>query len=165
MTPLAVADCGVRQLYARYADAVWRRDPAAFVDCFTADGEWKIAGHHLRGREEIAGGFARFMAPSERVLMLVGATVLGLADDGSLSGRTPVTERIRLADGRGVRTIGVYHERYQDEGDRWRFRRRHWSLHYYGAPDLSGPFFESSDYGPPPGMPGPDEPTLVRRDG
>jgi hypothetical protein len=43
MTDALIAE-GVGQLQAPYADAVWRRDRDAFLDCFAAEGEWKIAG-------------------------------------------------------------------------------------------------------------------------
>ena len=59
--------------------------------------------------------------------------------------------------------FGVYYDRYVDEGDRWRFQSRHWSLHYRGPMDLSAPLVDSPDYGAHPAMPGPDEPTLTRK--
>ena len=161
MTELFVAECGVRQLQARYADAVWRRDREAFLDCFAEDGEWKIAGLHMRGRAEIAAGYDKLMAASERVLMMLGAPVLDVSAAG-VTGRTLVTERIRLRDGDGVRTIGVYYERFVEEGGRWRYAWRHWDLFYYGPPELSGAIYASPDRGPPPAMPDPDAPTLVR---
>ena len=43
MTELYVADSGIRQLYARYIDAVWRKDADAFGKCFAENGEWKIS--------------------------------------------------------------------------------------------------------------------------
>ena len=59
MTELYVADSGIRQLYARYIDAVWRKDADAFGKCFAENAEWKIAGMHMRGRAEISGAIAR----------------------------------------------------------------------------------------------------------
>ncbi len=47
MTDLAAADNGIRQLHARYADAVWRKDYPSFGDCFTEDCEWRIAGQQF----------------------------------------------------------------------------------------------------------------------
>jgi hypothetical protein len=158
-----IAECGIRQLHARYVDAVWRRDRDAFLDCFAADGEWKIAGQHMRGRAEIAAGYDRLLAPSERVLMMLGPPVLQ-AGNGTGTGRTPVTELIKLRDGRSVRTVGIYYERFVQQAGRWRFAWRHWDLFYYGPPDLSDRFYDSPDYGPPPAAPAPDAPTLGRRD-
>ena len=44
MTDLIAADVGIRQLHARFADAVWRQDDVEFSGCFASDGLWKIAG-------------------------------------------------------------------------------------------------------------------------
>jgi len=161
MTDFLVADGAIRQLHARYVDAVWRKDSAAFADCFTEDAEWKIAGMHIRGRVQIGSQFEKFIAPSERVLMFLGMPILEVGK-GTAIGRIHVTEYVKRTEGRAARTIGVYYDRYVDEGDRWRFRSRHWNLYYRGPPDLSAPFYECEEYGPPPGMPGPDDPSSAR---
>jgi uncharacterized protein (TIGR02246 family) len=163
MPDILAAESGVRQLHARYVDAVWRRDRESFLDCFAEDGEWKIAGMRMRGRAEIAAGYDKLLAASERVLMMLGPPVVQVEGDG-VSARTPVTELIKLLDGRAVRTIGVYYERFVEQRGRWRFAWRHWDLFYYGPPDLSAAFYDSPDHGPPPAMPEPDAPTLTRRD-
>lgn len=161
MNDVLAVEAAIRQLHARYIDAVWRRDADAFVDCFAEQAEWKIAGRHLRGRGEIRAAFEAFMQPSERVLMSLGTPVLEVGA-GVAVGRTPATELIKRRDGGVARTVGVYHERFVETGDGWRFAWRHWSYHYYGPPDFSADFFDSPDYGPPPAMPAADEPTLVR---
>jgi uncharacterized protein (TIGR02246 family) len=161
MTDFLIADGAIRQLHARYVDAVWRKDFAAFADCFAADAEWKIAGLHIRGRIQIESQFEKFIAPSERVLMFLGMPILEVGN-GTAIGRIHVTEYVKLREGRAARTIGVYYDRYVDEGDRWRFRSRHWNLHYRGPPDFSAPFYDCEDYGPPPGMPGPDATTTPK---
>lgn len=162
MTEELAAICAIRQLHARYVDAVWRRDTADFLGCFTADAEWKIAGRHMRGQPEIAAGFEVMTEPAERVLMLVGPPVLELTGERQAAGRTPITELIKLRDGRGVRTIGTYYERFVEQGGRWRIQWRHWNLYYYGPLDLSAEFYAPPEYGPPPGMPAADEPTTGR---
>jgi hypothetical protein len=78
-------------------------------------------------------------------------------ENGKVSGRTIVTEQSVFEDGTVFMPIGTYFERYADQGDRWRFTYRFWITHYAGPPDMSGTFFDPPDYGPPPGMPGPDE--------
>jgi SnoaL-like domain len=55
------ADCGIRQLHARFADSVWRQDADEFSGCFGNDGEWKIAGMVMRGRTEIADACVRML--------------------------------------------------------------------------------------------------------
>ena len=135
------AESALRQLHARYIDATWRRDLDTFRDCFTADGEWEIAGMHLCGREEIGDGFARLTAISSRVLMTLSLLQLEI-DGDSATGRVRVTETIKFADGGAMRTIGSYRDRYVCEEGIWRFRHRRWQRHYRGAMDLSGPLDE-----------------------
>jgi uncharacterized protein (TIGR02246 family) len=163
MTDFLIAESAIRQLHARYVDALWRKDPESFADLFTVDAEWKIAGMHLRGRDQIKSEFAKFMRHIERTFMIFGTPILQVGD-GIASSRTHVTENNKFADGRSASTIGIYYERFVEEGDRWRFKWRHWNLYYIGPPDLSAPFYQCKDFGPPPGMPSPDDPTTVRKD-
>lgn len=162
MNDFTAADSGIRQLYARFSDAVWRHDAEAFLDCFTERGEWKLAGMHFRGREEIGAAFDRLLGACDRVMFLTGFPVLQV-DGGTASGRIQVTELTKMKDGSAAMALGVYYDRYAREGDAWRFTWRHFSLHYRGPSDLSADLVPSPDYGPPPGMPEADEPTLTRR--
>jgi ketosteroid isomerase-like protein len=155
MTDFDAAETAIRQLHARIVDAVWRKDPVAFGDCYTEDAEWRIAGMVLRGRPEIAGAFERLMGNCQRVLMTFRTPILEVGD-GTASGRTYVSEQNAFKSGRPGSTMGVYFERFVDQGDRWRCAWRLFQLHYIGPPDLTGSFFEHPDYGPPPGMPDPD---------
>lgn len=158
-----IAECGIRQLMGRYADAVWRQDSKAFAECWSEDAQWKISGREANGRVEIAALFEASVAPNERVMMWTGIPVLDL-DGDEATGRVQVTELIKRKDGAGIRTLGLYYDRYRAEAGRWRFARRHFNLYYYGAPDLAGDIYpEVLEYGPPPGMPGEGDPTSVRR--
>ena len=53
MTDFLAAESGIRQLHARYLDAVWRKDFDAFGDCFAENAEWRIGGKILRGRDHV----------------------------------------------------------------------------------------------------------------
>lgn len=163
VTTFVEADSAIRQLHARYVDAVWRQDLAAFEDCFAADAEWKIAGLHMRGRAQIRTQFAKFVASAERVFMVLGMPCVEMGDGTTATSRIHVTELVKGKDGHAVRTIGVYYDRYVAQGDRFRFQGRHWSLYYYGLLDLSAPFFEPAEYGAAPAMPAPDAPTFARK--
>jgi ketosteroid isomerase-like protein len=159
---LFAADFGIRQLHGRYVDAVFRKDTEAYAACFTEDAEWKIAGMHMRGREEIVETFLKLTASAERVFMLTGMPVLDIGT-GTATGRIYVTEYVKRLDGGLMRTIGTYYDRYEGQGTEWRFRSRHWTLHYRGEGDFAEPFFTALDYGAPPAMPGLDEPPEPRR--
>lgn len=152
MTDLAAVHAGVKQLHARYTDAVWRKDAAAFADCFAEDGEWRISGMTLRGRERIAGTIDRIFVQLHRVLFSYGDPVLDEVD-GQWCARVMVNERVAWADGRTNISIGRYYERLVEEAGVWRFGWRLFELHYRGPPDLTGEWYEHPDHGPPPGMP------------
>ena len=157
-----MAECGIRQLQARCIDTVWRKDAEAFAACFAESGEWKIAGLHMRGRAEIATTFGRLLGLCERVALTAGTPVLQV-DKGTAVGRVQCIEFAKMMDGTSAMTIGIYYERYVQEGDQWLFHWRHWAMQYRGPADLSAQFVKSTDYGAFPNMPGPDEPTFTRK--
>ncbi|MBW8785186.1 MAG: nuclear transport factor 2 family protein [Novosphingobium sp.] len=163
MTEFVAADSGIRQLHARFVDATWRKDHEAFGQCFARDGEWKIAGMHIRGRDEIASTFARLLGACEKVQIIAGTPLLEVGE-GTAIGRVNVTELAKMGDGSSAMTLGVYYDRYVDEDGRWRFQWRHWGLHYRGPVDLSADVVrESPDFGAFPNMPGADAPTFTKR--
>jgi ketosteroid isomerase-like protein len=155
MTDLVTAEAGVRQLHARYVDAVFRKDYPAFGDCWTEDAEWRIRGHVYRGRSEICAFLARAMDNFHRVIMTFRTPIIDLRPDGAYC-RTYVTEQNGFKDGRPGSTIGMYYEKAVEQDGRWRRAWALFQLHYIGPADLTGSFFEHPDYGPPPGFPPPD---------
>lgn len=148
-----VAECMVRQLHARYVDAVWRKDLDAFADCFTADCEWRIAGHNVVGREAIREFMGQVFPGFRRILLTMRTPSFSLDRAGEASARTYFTENSVMENGTPLFAIGSYYERFVDEGDRWRFSWRVFRTEYAGPSDLSGPFYDNPDYGPPPAMP------------
>jgi uncharacterized protein (TIGR02246 family) len=152
MTDFAEAEARIRQLYARYADAVWRQDMTAFADCYTEDSEWRIMGMILRGRAEIVGNFTRILPRYHRILLSFGTPILDVGE-GTATARIYFAELSHMADGKAFAPIGVYYDRLVRQADRWRFAWRLFQTHYAGPPDLSGAFYENPDYGPPPAMP------------
>ena len=152
MTDFTVAECAIRQLHARYLDAVFRKDFDAFANCFTEDAEWRISGMILRGRTEIAGNLKRLMPNFHRVLMTWRTPIVEVGD-GVASSRTYVTEQNAFFNGRPGTTVGTYFERFVDQGDQWRFTWRMFQLHYIGPPDITASIFPNPEFGPPPGMP------------
>jgi SnoaL-like domain len=157
------ADAGIRQLHARFTDAVWRQDAAAFGQCFARDGEWKIAAMHFRGRAEIEGKVGAMLGYCERITLITGQPLLELTGEGAATARVPMTELAKMKDGSSALTLGIYYDRYVDEDGAWRFAWRHWGLHYRGPIDLSADYVPCPDYGAPPGLPPPDEPTFTKR--
>lgn len=156
----AEAECGIRQLHARYCDAVWRLDFDAFADCFAEDCEWHIDGVVMRGREEIVAYNRMLFAKFRRLMITLRTPVLDLHPDGTASGRTYFSGQNLLADGSAFAPLGVYYERFVRHSDRWRLSWRLFQSLYAGPGDLSGTFHDAPDYGPPPGMPPRHAPTV-----
>ncbi|MFM5930478.1 MAG: YybH family protein [Novosphingobium sp.] len=152
MQDLAATDAAVRQLYARYTDAVWRKDADSFAACFAPDAEWRISGMVMRGRDEIRETIARILGRMHRVLFTYGDPVIDRVD-GALVCRVMVNERVAWADGKTNISIGRYYERLTEAEGRLCFAWRLFELHYRGPPDLTGDWFDHADYGPPPAMP------------
>lgn len=156
-----LAESAIRQLYGRYGDALWRKDTRDFIACFTEQAVWKIAGMTITGHAEVGTLFEKYMAGAHKVMMFTGIPVLQVAA-GVATGRVQVTEYCKLSDGSAIRTLGIYYDRFVEEAGTWRFQWHHFNLYYYGPADFSAPYYECKEYGSPPGLPGPDDPTTVR---
>ncbi len=152
MTDHAAAQAGIMELHARYTDAVWRKDVDAFAGCFTPDGEWRISGMALKGRDEIGGMIGRIFDNFIHVLMTFRTPLLEVGN-GVASGRTYVDERCAWKNGERNISIGRYYEHFVECDGLWLFKWRLFQLLYRGPPDLTGDFFDHPDFGAPPGMP------------
>ena len=146
------AELGVRQAQARYADAVFRKDFAAFGNCLTDDSEWRVAGQVLRGREDCAA-FVKDRTAAQRWVLMTFRTPILEARDKMASARTYVTEQSTFLDGSETCTVATYYERFAEQDGIWRRAWALFQLHYMGPADFSGRFFAQPDYGPPPAMP------------
>ena len=142
----------IRDLHARYTDAVWRKDYVSFGECFATDAQWRIGGLELRGRAQIVEMIERIMGNMRRVFITFQAPIIDVSDD-SVTARTYMQEQVARVDGGTNIALGRYYETFAMEDGRWRFAWRLFERHYTGPADLSGEFFEWPDYGPPPAMP------------
>lgn len=152
MTDFTAAEAGIRELHARYTDAVWRQDAKAFAECFAQDGEWRIMGMALKGRPQIEETIAAILSRFTRVLISFRTPIIEVGE-GTAFGRTYIDEKCAWKNGDTNISIGCYYERFVEQDGRWLFQWRLFQMFYRGDPDLSGTFFEVPDYGPPPGMP------------
>ncbi len=147
-----LAECGVRLAQARYADAVFRKDFAAFAECLTENSEWRVGGSVFRGRAECTAFLQDRLIELRWVAMTFRTPILELGE-GVASGRTYVTEQMAFLDGRNNASVATYYERFALAGGVWRRGFAFFQLHYLGPPDFSGQFFPQPDFGPPPAMP------------
>src|SRR4030095_15557802 len=135
---------GIRQLHARYIDAVLRVDYDAFRACWTEDAEWRISGNVFRGRDEILGFFKRAMVNFHRVIMTFRTPLIELTDAGART-RIHVTENNGFKNGRPGASIGTYYEKLVQQDGQWLRSWALYQLHYMGPSDLTGDYFEQPD--------------------
>jgi uncharacterized protein (TIGR02246 family) len=159
ITERIAGELGIRELQGRYIDAVWRKDFTAFADCFTEDGEWRIAGQVLRGRAQCVGILESFIDHYDRVRMVMQPPLLQITGTTAIA-RTEVMEHNFLKTGGRHLAIGTYFDRLVLHDGCWRYAWHFYQLYYLGSPDMTGAFYPLKDFGPPFAMPGLDEPTV-----
>jgi hypothetical protein len=134
--PLAPDDeLAIRNLLARYGDAVCRRDAAGWVATWSADCTWDLGGGRVtHGRDETFALWQKSLAKYPWVAQLPASGTVAVID-GVVRGSWYVLELNHLADGSGVMHLGHYDDTYvRDEGE-WRFGVRRFHLVYRGAMD------------------------------
>lgn len=159
MTDLQAAEAGIRQLHSRYTDAVFRKDPIAFAECFAPDGEWRISGRVFRGREEIRDTISVILDNFTRVLISFRTPIVDVRG-GAITARTYIDEKCAWKNGNSNISIGRYYERFAERDGQYFFQWRLFQILYRGPEDLSGDWLDQPDFGPPPGMPPRDADTL-----
>jgi len=120
----------IRELLARYADGVNRRDIDAWSEVWMEDGISITNGVVKReGREAIVALYAKAMNNTESMLQLVHNGYIDV-DGDSATGRWYVSEHHGLGDGKSIYLIGVYQDRYVRTTQGWKFAERHFDQLY-----------------------------------
>lgn len=121
----------IERLNADYCDAVLRRDAPDWGALWTEDSRWFFLGEWLEGNAAIVARWSAAMAGFPVVLhKIISQQIDPQGDTGT--GRVYLEEEIVTADGDALRFVGVYHDRYQLSGDRWRYASRRFDLMYQG---------------------------------
>jgi ketosteroid isomerase-like protein len=127
----------IRNLVARYSDAVARRDEKAWGDTWALDGEWKLGPNQATGRDDIVKLWTGMMKIFRFVTQFPASGMIEVSGDVA-TGRWRVLELGWPVQGDAASTIGVYEDRYRRTEEGWRFASRDFSIVYMGAPDLTG---------------------------
>lgn len=134
------AELAIRELVARYADAVARVDREAWLATWADDARWDLGAVSVEGKDAIGELWTRAMAGFEFVVQLPASGVIDVSEDAnSARGRWYLTEHGRSLDGTPMLTIGVYEDDYRQDGGVWGFACRRFQSCYAGPPDLSAP--------------------------
>lgn len=133
----AVADeLEIRQLVARYAEAVGTRDEKQWAETWADDGEWIVIGTPAKGREACVALWKRLMGGLPFVVQTATGGIISVDGDRG-TGRWAMQEFGRTAEGSGMLNIGIYRDEYVKVDGAWRFARRRFDPMYIGPPDLS----------------------------
>lgn len=120
-------ELAIRDLAARYIDAVNRRDAEAWGATWSEQGVWEILGNRVEGREPIVAFWNGAMAGFSFTFMMLGSGTLAIEGDRA-SGRWYLTEHLVGVDGSASMVCGVYEDRYVREQGEWRFAERRYAI-------------------------------------
>jgi uncharacterized protein (TIGR02246 family) len=116
----------IRALHDCYADAVNRRDAAAWGALWAEDARWELMGMQVDGRAQILGLWTQAMAGFSFVgfFSQVGAIVV---TGDRAEGRVWTHELLDGPEGER-RPLGRYDDVYVKRGDSWLFAERRFNL-------------------------------------
>lgn len=145
MSNTVEGELAVRNLLSRYSDAVWRMDKDAWGATWAEDGRWEIVGMVVEGRDNIVKAWLGFMENAIRNVQIVHGELLDIGADRG-TGRVHLNEILTEASGTTKVTMGIYEDEYVRRDGVWQFKKRAFTLAYYGKPDYSDPFAEQGGF-------------------
>lgn len=132
-------EIGLRNLMARYVDAVNRFDADHWIATWAQDGAWTLFDNEINGRDAILAVWQQAMASFEFALLLPSSCLFEVTGD-TASGHWYLHEHSRDKVGKASTLISRYADTYVKQEGRWLFQTRSYTVLYNGAPDLSGAF-------------------------
>lgn len=130
-------ELAIRDLAARYIDAVNRYNADDWAATWAEDATWDLMGHVVEGRQAILELWQGAMSGFDMVVMMMNSGTVSVDGDRA-NGRWYMTEHLKPREGDANVTLGVYNDEYSREGGSWLFTRRAYQVIYQGPPDLSG---------------------------
>ena len=124
--PGAATESALRQLLARYSDAVIRNDADAWIATWAEDGRWSMApGKVIEGRDAILTTWTTAMKGFNWVVHTPGVCVFEVNEhDDTASGRVTIEERFGLKKGGAGGILATYTDVYRRTNGQWQFVSR-----------------------------------------
>ena len=132
-------EMALRNLMARYSDAVNRVDADAWIATWAEDAVWNLLGNPVSGKDNILALWKQMMSSFEFALMLP-STCLFEVDGNTASGHWYLTEYTRDPEGAASTVLSRYTDTYTRKEGQWLFQSRDYSFIYNGPADLSGTY-------------------------
>lgn len=122
-------ELAVRELVARYGDAVSRRNIDDWAATWAEDCVWEFRGAVIEGLDQARAVFQKALDQYE---WLYAVGVSGFVEDGPNGPRGTwyVLEFNRERDGTMRQAVGRYHDEYVQVGGVWKFAKRSWTRGY-----------------------------------
>jgi len=123
--PSPATDAALRQLVARYCDAVIRRDKALWASTWADDSSWTLRGEPIVGRKQIVAAWVAAMKRYAWVVQTAPQMLFEVDERaGTAVGRVTVQERSKRVDGTMGMLLATYHDRYVRSDGAWLFAER-----------------------------------------
>ncbi|HLN06202.1 MAG TPA: nuclear transport factor 2 family protein [Acidimicrobiales bacterium] len=131
-------ELAIRDLAARFSDAVNRKHGGDLAGLFTSDGRWDVPGiPETIGPDAIRERFEGLVGQFPFLVQLLQSGVVEIEGDTARA-RWYLTEHARDAEGQGALFIGTYHDDLVLTGSGWRFAERRFRFLYRGRDELTG---------------------------
>lgn len=113
----------IRELASDYADAMFQRDLAAWLSCFTEDCVWRGAGREMRGRAALEASWPALWEPLER--MAYFPEVAAIRVDGDRATARCYSHQLMFRkDGKLDMVCGLYHDSLVRRDGAWLYAER-----------------------------------------
>ena len=130
-------DLALRNLMARYIDAVNRGDGDAWITTWAEDASWQLLGNTVTGRDNILALWKQMMTGFEFALMLPSSCLFDI-NGHQASGHWYLQEHTRDREGNAASVVSRYRDSYSCIDGEWLYQSRDYDIIYYGPADLSG---------------------------
>ena len=132
-------DLALRNLMAKYTDAVNRCDGERWGSCWTHDATWHLMGNDIVGRDKIVGLWQQVMSGFDFALLTPNSSLFEVSADGqTASGHYYLQEHTRDKEGTTASMISRYQDEYKKEDGQWRYSKREYQVLYSGDANLNG---------------------------
>jgi ketosteroid isomerase-like protein len=152
----AADELAIRDLVARYVEAVATGDAELYRSVWAPDAVWDVDGRgRFHGPDAITELFVKLRVRQEFAIQRLMSGRVALAGDGeggageghTATGRW-VIHSLTRTDGQGSELAGIYDDRYARTSDGWRFVERVFHPLYRGPVELPGRVFTPPELDP-----------------
>lgn len=134
----------LKDLMARYVDAVNHYDADSWIATWAEDGVWTLMGMPVSGRDNILAFWHEMMKAFGAVIMLPNSGTFEI-DGDSATGHYYLHEYTQDKEGNGSVVLSRYQDSYCKRDGRWFYQTREHTMMYNGPTDLSGSFTPLGD--------------------